>query len=72
MPVFFYIDSEMAADWNCRNVDDVTLSYRFYKVGPGVLRIARLNSDLTAFVKQLMVVPQQAICCSLHALSPAD
>ncbi|KAF5832993.1 cytochrome c oxidase assembly protein CtaG/Cox11-domain-containing protein [Dunaliella salina] len=32
MPVFFYIDSEMVGDWNCRNVDDVTLSYKFHKV----------------------------------------
>jgi len=32
MPVFFYIDSEMAGDWNCRNIDDVTLSYKFHKV----------------------------------------
>jgi hypothetical protein len=32
MPVFFYIDSEVVADWNCRNVDDVTLSYKFHMV----------------------------------------
>lgn len=32
MPVFFYIDSEMAGDWNCRNINDVTLSYKFHKV----------------------------------------
>lgn len=32
MPVFFYIDSEMVTDWNCRNVNDVTLSYKFHKV----------------------------------------
>ncbi len=33
MPVFFYLDPEMAADWNCRNVSNITLSYRFHKVG---------------------------------------
>ncbi|PNH05518.1 Cytochrome c oxidase assembly protein COX11, mitochondrial [Tetrabaena socialis] len=32
MPVFFYIDPEFATDWNCRNVDDITLSYMFHKV----------------------------------------
>ncbi|GFR48135.1 hypothetical protein Agub_g9969 [Astrephomene gubernaculifera] len=32
MPVFFYIDPEFATDWNCRNVDDITLSYIFHKV----------------------------------------
>ncbi|MEW5310516.1 MAG: hypothetical protein WDW38_002307 [Sanguina aurantia] len=32
MPVFFYIDPEMATDWNCRNVNDITLSYTFHKV----------------------------------------
>lgn len=33
MPVFFYIDPEMATDWNCRNVTQITLSYVFHKVG---------------------------------------
>ncbi len=32
MPVFFYIEPDMAADWNCRNVNDLTLSYVFHKV----------------------------------------
>ena len=32
MPVFFYIDPEFATDWNCRNVNDITLSYMFHKV----------------------------------------
>ncbi|GIL91993.1 hypothetical protein Vretimale_18527 [Volvox reticuliferus] len=32
MPVFFYIDPEFATDWNCRNIDDITLSYMFHKV----------------------------------------
>ncbi|KAG2488646.1 hypothetical protein HYH03_012814 [Edaphochlamys debaryana] len=32
MPVFFYIDPEFATDWNCRNVNDITLSYVFHKV----------------------------------------
>jgi len=32
MPVFFYLDPEMASDWNCRNVDDITLSYMFHMV----------------------------------------
>eukprot|EP00798_Chlamydomonas_sp_ICE-L_P028618 gene28618-31788_t len=31
MPVFFYVDPEFATDWNCRNVDDITLSYTFHK-----------------------------------------
>ncbi len=33
MPVFFYIDPEFATDWNCRNINDITLSYIFHKVG---------------------------------------
>lgn len=40
MPVFFYIDPEFAADWNCRNINDITLSYTFHKVRsrrPGAL-----------------------------------
>lgn len=32
MPVFFYIDPELVADWNCRNVSNITLSYVFHKV----------------------------------------
>lgn len=32
MPVFFYIDPEFATDWNCRNINDITLSYIFHKV----------------------------------------
>ena len=32
MPVFFYLDPEMATDWNCRNIEDVTLSYTFHKM----------------------------------------
>jgi cytochrome c oxidase assembly protein subunit 11 len=32
MPVFFYIDPEMAADFNLRNVNDITLSYCFFRV----------------------------------------
>ncbi len=32
MPVFFYLDPEMAADWNCRNIHNITLSYVFHKV----------------------------------------
>ena len=32
MPVFFYLDPEFATDWNCRNVEDITLSYTFHKV----------------------------------------
>jgi len=32
MPVLFYIDPEMAVDWNCRNVSNITLSYTFHKV----------------------------------------
>ncbi|EFJ50342.1 hypothetical protein VOLCADRAFT_80232 [Volvox carteri f. nagariensis] len=32
MPVFFYIDPEFATDWNCRNINDITLSYMFHKV----------------------------------------
>ncbi len=32
MPVFFYLDPEMASDWNCRNVDNITLSYMFHRV----------------------------------------
>jgi cytochrome c oxidase assembly protein subunit 11 len=35
MPVFFYVDPEMAADWNCRNINNITLSYVFHKVGCG-------------------------------------
>lgn len=35
MPVFFYIDPEFATDWNCRNINDITLSYIFHKVGLG-------------------------------------
>lgn len=32
--VLFYIDSELATDWNCRKIHDITLSYSFHKVGP--------------------------------------
>ncbi|KXZ55283.1 hypothetical protein GPECTOR_3g42 [Gonium pectorale] len=32
MPVFFYLDPEFATDWNCRNINDITLSYIFHKV----------------------------------------
>ncbi|KAG2425521.1 hypothetical protein HYH02_015006 [Chlamydomonas schloesseri] len=32
MPVFFYVDPEFATDWNCRNINDITLSYVFNKV----------------------------------------
>ncbi|GBF92833.1 hypothetical protein Rsub_05452 [Raphidocelis subcapitata] len=32
MPVFFYLDPELAGDHNCRNIHDITLSYTFYKV----------------------------------------
>ncbi len=39
MPVFFYIDSEMAGDWNCRNIQDVTLSYKFHKVSTCILEL---------------------------------
>lgn len=32
MPVFFYIDPEIATNWNCRNLTNITLSYVFHKV----------------------------------------
>lgn len=32
MPVLFYIDPEFATDWNCRKINDITLSYSFHKV----------------------------------------
>jgi len=35
MPVFFYIEPDFAADWNCRNVQDLTLSYVFHMVEDG-------------------------------------
>lgn len=35
MPVFFYIDPEFATDWNCRNINDITLSYTFFKAEAG-------------------------------------
>ena len=38
MPVFFYLDPELATDWNCRNVDDITLSYMFHRVRGAMLR----------------------------------
>ena len=35
MPVFFYIDPEFATDARLRGVDQLTLSYTFFKVcGP--------------------------------------
>jgi hypothetical protein len=33
LPVFFYIDPEFATDRRLRNVDDITLSYVFFKTG---------------------------------------
>jgi cytochrome c oxidase assembly protein subunit 11 len=33
LPVFFYIDPEFATDRNMRNIDDITLSYVFFKTG---------------------------------------
>ena len=32
MPVFFYIDPEFATDPRMRGIDDLTLSYTFFKV----------------------------------------
>ena len=32
MPVFFYIDAEFATDPRMRGVDQLTLSYTFFKV----------------------------------------
>ncbi len=34
MPVFFYIDPEFATDPRLRGVDQLTLSYTFFKAGP--------------------------------------
>lgn len=33
MPVFFYIDPEFATDPRLKGVDNLTLSYTFFKVG---------------------------------------
>ena len=33
MPVFFYLDPEFATDRRLRNVDDITLSYVFFRTG---------------------------------------
>jgi cytochrome c oxidase assembly protein subunit 11 len=35
MPVFFYIDPEYATDPRLRGVDNLTLSYTFFKVAEG-------------------------------------
>jgi len=51
MPVFFYIDPEMASDWNCRNVNDITLSYVFHKVDDADLEESEEDDDAPTVIK---------------------
>ncbi|GAX83748.1 hypothetical protein CEUSTIGMA_g11173.t1 [Chlamydomonas eustigma] len=51
MPVFFYLDPEMASDWNCRNIDDITLSYMFHRVADEDLEEEDLDDNAPTLIK---------------------
>ncbi|KAG1660167.1 hypothetical protein FOA52_005267 [Chlamydomonas sp. UWO 241] len=51
MPVFFYVDPEFATDWNCRNVDNITLSYMFHRVDDEDLDEEDLHPDAPTLIK---------------------
>eukprot|EP00955_Chlamydomonas_euryale_P045544 353182-Chlamydomonas_euryale.AAC.36 len=51
MPVFFYVDPEFATDWNCRNVDNITLSYMFHRVADEDLDEEDLDPDAPTLLR---------------------
>jgi len=40
MPIIFYVDPKMLADPNMQDVQEITLSYRFYRAGSRALEAA--------------------------------
>ncbi|GLI60336.1 hypothetical protein VaNZ11_002456 [Volvox africanus] len=67
MPVFFYIDPEFATDWNCRNIDDITLSYMFHKVEEADEDKDDDHDDERPTVVKLHSVPHPAVTTATPA-----